>query len=143
MKKVVSMFMALVVAFAIGPNVVVRAEEDKAAKAEKTVLEAIDLVERCVGNPGPCKLMLSALDKKSLGEKIEPILAALLESAESVNYAFLFSKVGEKNIAKYPLLKALTEADYVSFSQVCDFLKNLAKSMAENSFGDRNTKKEL
>ena len=143
MKKFASMFMALVMVFTMGPNMVVRAEEDKAAKAEEKVLKAIDLVERCVDHPKLCAYGASAFLKTVLEEKIEPGFEAFLKSVKNYNYADVLAEVDKSKLAKYPSLKDLTEADNVSFSQVCGALKTVVKSVAANHSSDKNTKEDL
>lgn len=150
MKKFVSMFMVLVMAFTMGPVVVARAEEDKAAKAEKTVLEAIDLVERCVDHPKLCAYGISFFAKTLLDEKIQPGIESVFEFIKNWNYAPLFSNslanvIGEA-LSDYPELekmRKLAKEDNVSFSQVCDALRSAVEPVQGNHSGGKNTKEEL
>ncbi len=147
MKKVVSMFMALIMAFTLGPVVSVRAED---GKVEDGILAVIDVVESCVSHPKICAHGASYLIKNVLDEVVEPGFESVLKFLKNYNYAFIFknalSDSAREKFAGDPEwadLVKLTSEDNVSFSQVCDGLKTLVKMVAANPSSNKETKEEL
>lgn len=141
MRKFVSMFMALVIAFTMGPVVVARAENGNVEDADE-LINAIDMVDRCVRHPKICAHGAIAAIKNMLDEVGEPNVAraveGVLELIKNHNYANFLTEAGKSELAKYPSLKDLAE-DNVSFSQVC----NVLKTAVVNYYSNTDTKEEL
>ena len=93
-------------------------------------------------------------------EKVEPFVHQVLTKLEKklwdlsivfcqdpfikdLNYAEFLTADAKEELAKYPSLKDLTDADNISFSQVCNVCRTAVKSAVANHSGDKNTKEEL
>lgn len=124
MKKVVSLFVAPVMAFTMGPVVSVRAESDEflntfrkiycienpdicatlATQAiqaiqakENEIIKAIDMIDSCVGHPKICAYGMIGAIKNMLDDKVFPEIVSILETVKSTNYAQVFDYEGLLN----------------------------------------------
>lgn len=131
MKKVVSLFVAPIMAFTMGPVVSVRAESDEflntfrkidyciehpdicatlATQAiqaiqakENEIIEAIDMIDVCVGHPKICAYGMIGAIKNMLDDNVLPEIVSILETVKSTNYAPVFDYEGLLN-DKYGVL---------------------------------------